>query len=85
MTVLNVELRFPLFVLENLRGAVFFDTGTLTAQVGDIGGGRQFFGLGPAVRYKTPLGPVRMDVGWNPDRKRGEPEFLFHFGLGYPF
>jgi len=85
MTVLNVELRFPLFLLDNLRGAVFFDTGTLTARAEDIGGGRQFFGLGPAVRYNTPIGPVRLDVGWNPDRERGEPEFVFHFGLGYPF
>jgi len=84
-TSMNVELRFPLFVLDGLQGAVFGDTGTLTEDAKDFGGGRYFFGVGSGLRYNTPVGPFRLDFAWNPDRADGEDLFVVHFGVGYPF
>jgi outer membrane protein insertion porin family len=84
-TALNLELRFPLGILEGLRGAVFGDTGTLTEEVEEFAGGRYYFGVGTGVRYNTPFGPLRVDVAFNPDRAKGEDLVVVHFGLGYPF
>lgn len=84
----NLELRFPvgfLPVLEGLDGAIFGDTGTLNSNLEDFGGGRYFFGVGTGVRYKTPVGPLRLDLAFNPDQAPGEDLFVFHFALGYPF
>jgi outer membrane protein assembly complex protein YaeT len=84
-SVYNLELRFPLLVLEDLQGAAFFDTGTVNEEIQDFGGGRYFFGVGLGIRYNTPFGPFRFDAAHNPDREPGEDSFVFHVGLGYPF
>lgn len=84
-TVYNAELRFPLFVIENLQGAAFFDAGTLNELAEDIGKGRYYMGVGGGVRFVTPVGPFRLDVAFNPDRHDGEDLVTLHFSLGYPF
>jgi outer membrane protein insertion porin family len=84
-TVYNAEVRFPLFLLENLQGAAFFDAGTLNERVQDIGRGRYFLGVGGGARYVTPVGPFRLDLAVNPDRQDGEDLLTLHFALGYPF
>ena len=53
--------------------------------VEDYGGGRYFLGVGWGVRYSTPVGPLRLDMGFNPDRASGEDLFVIHFALGFPF
>jgi outer membrane protein assembly complex protein YaeT len=43
--------------------------------------------VGFGVQYQLPVGPVRMDVGFNPDRnaKRDEDLYVIHFSLGMAF
>ena len=83
-TCYNLELRFPFFVIEDLHGAAFFDAGTLNEKAGDIGRGPYFLGIGGGIRYNTPIGPLRFDVGWNPNPE-DQPSVAYQIALGYPF
>lgn len=82
----SAEYRFPIFSLIN--GALFLDGatdfGSGRSVIGNPGGARSKpgsgLGYGLGVRIKSPLGPIRLDYGWN---DRGENKL--HFGLGERF
>ncbi len=67
MVEANVELRFPVLASLGLSGAVFVDgavvgTTRFTALLGSTATITPGFG----VRFKTPVGPVRLDLGVRP-------------------
>jgi outer membrane protein assembly factor BamA len=79
----SVEYRFPLF-LSNLGGAVFIDGAAVGERVFDplSGGLRTFKDLvtgagaitpGFGIRYYSPVGPIRVDLGINPSRAEDLP------------
>jgi outer membrane protein insertion porin family len=81
-TVFNAELMFPL--AGGLQGAVFFDAGNVKNEfVEDSGDMRYAIGLG--LRYKLPIGPLRLDYGVNPNPKDEEDFGAFHFSFGFAF
>ncbi len=41
--------------------------------------------LGVGLRYGLPIGPIRLDAGFNPNRQPGEDRFVIHFAVGMPF
>ena len=81
-TVLNAEFTFPIY--GGLDGAVFIDAGNLTdwkmAGLSDL---RYALGLG--LRYKLPVGPLRLDYGINPSARADEDAGAFHFSFGFAF
>ncbi len=81
-TTLNVEYVFPLF--GDLMGAVFTDAGSVGRDVTD-GVGEMRYGIGAGLRYRLPVGPLRLDYGFNPSRKGEEPMGAFHFSFGFAF
>ena len=81
----NLELRVRLPLLEGLEAAVFGDAGSIAERYRDFGGGRYYFAVGCGLRCRTPFGPLRVDIGFNPDREPEESLFAVHAGLGYPF
>ena len=40
---------------------------------------------GVGLRVLTPMGPIRLDVGWKLDRRTGESSSQWHFGMGSYF
>lgn len=81
-TIFNAELQFPL--VQALQGAVFVDAGSLQNEdITDSGDMRYAIGLG--LRYKLPIGPLRLDYGVNPNPKSGESSGAFHFSFGFAF
>lgn len=58
----SVELRFPL--LGPLSGAVFVDTGDVSPERTDFRWRRPHPSAGAGLRYETPVGPVRADLGY---------------------
>ncbi len=84
LVVLNVEWRFPIW--RWFGGAVFFDTGAVTPRVGDLSVDELRSGVGAGLRVTTPVGPVRLDVGYPLDRvPRQSQTPRVYFTVGYPF
>ena len=82
-TVFNVEYTFPIF--GELQGAVFTDAGNLLPTSEDIGLNDMRYAIGGGLRYKLPVGPIRLDYGVNPDPHEFEDFGAFHFSFGFAF
>jgi outer membrane protein assembly factor BamA len=61
----SIEYRFP-FLMKNLQGAVFVDAGYVGAGSSVIANGRGAVTPGFGVRYLSPVGPIRVDLGIRP-------------------
>jgi hypothetical protein len=68
MGVASAELRFPSPVLpEFMRLAVFLDAGAVgTKSIWNLSPSSWRFTPGAGARLQTPVGPVRIDVAYNP-------------------
>jgi outer membrane protein insertion porin family len=54
----------------------------------DVGAIRASTGFG--LRYKSPIGPIRVDIGFKLDRRERlgtelEPRYVVHFSIGQAF
>jgi outer membrane protein assembly factor BamA len=92
----SVELRFPLF--GPLRGALFTDAADVSPYKVDFRFDHPHLSAGFGFRYGTPVGPVRLDIGYRlpglqapdsadeykPDELFGLP-IAISFGIGEPF
>lgn len=81
--VFGAELRANL--IRTLEGALFVDAGNVGSSVENYGFSNMRFAIGGGLRLALPIGPVRVDAGWNPDREPGEKEWVVHLSVGYPF
>ncbi|MEW6442721.1 MAG: POTRA domain-containing protein [bacterium] len=83
LAVANLELRFPVYRV--VHGVVFVDTGSLTRGFPEMGLSSFRWAVGGGLRVYTPIGPLRLEYGYqlqpNPPLDRGE----IHFSLGFPF
>lgn len=82
-TVFNVEYTFP--IVGELQGAIFADAGNLLPSAEDPGLDDLRYALGVGLRYKLPIGPIRLDYGFNPDPHLHEDMGAFHFSFGFAF
>jgi outer membrane protein insertion porin family/translocation and assembly module TamA len=79
----SVELRHP--ITENLGGAVFLDGGQVSPSSFTFPFGHLRYGAGFGVRYKSPVGPLRLDIGF-PFRPPDDDQFWqVHVSLGAAF
>lgn len=88
LAVLNLELRTLYW--KGLSGVGFLDAGNVFKRASDINFGELRHAAGFGVRYRSPLGPVRVDLGFNLDRRmlaNGDKErgTVFHISLGQAF
>jgi outer membrane protein insertion porin family/translocation and assembly module TamA len=75
LALANLELRFPLAGEGRFRAVVFVDAGF----VGDgVGTHRDRLRVTPGagIRVRTPIGPIRFDVGYNPHASEEGPLFV---------
>ena len=75
----NLEWIFPIFKSAGLKGVLFFDAGHGFDSMKD-------FSLkttaGAGIRWFSPLGPIRLELGFNLNPKSGERGSAFDFAIG---
>jgi outer membrane protein insertion porin family len=79
----GLELRYDL--RRTLSFAVFTDAGSVYPRVSDIDLQEIFYTAGLGLRYKTPVGPVRVDWGYKLNRRPGESAYRIHVTIGNAF
>lgn len=79
----NVDYRFP--VVGAVGGVVFADAGNVWADWRDVDPRQAKLGVGLGVRYLSPIGPLRLEVGWKLDREPGESPYAIFLSVGNPF
>ena len=89
--ILNAELRVP--VTRDLGLVGFIDAGNVYDLVGNVSLGQIRAGVGFGVRYRSPIGPIRVDLGFKLDRqefgsgdtKQKERLTALHISIGQAF
>jgi len=82
LLLFNAEYRFP--IVSSLGGALFADAGNVYKD-DTIRFDMLRYGLGFGVRYLSPVGPLRFDLGWPLQRREHERAFTYFISLGYAF
>ncbi len=80
----SIEYRQQLY--GGLHGGIFYDAGTVLRQIEDLSdpyGVRG--GPGVGLRYLLPVGPIRIDLGYNIDPLPDEDNLVLHIAVGMSF
>ncbi len=86
LLLFNFEMTFPLLsAFKDLYGAFFYDVGNVWAVRGDVDFASLQNALGLGLRYRTPLGPIRLEVAWYIDATQGEDDILGLITIGNVF
>lgn len=80
--VWNLEYRIPL--VKNFELAYFIDAGNVWKTKEDLTIRDVKVGVGFGIRYRTPIGPLRVDYGYGLTEER-TTKGLVYFNLGYMF
>jgi outer membrane protein insertion porin family len=84
--ILNSEIRFPLKIMKNLGGVVFYDGGNVYNAINwnnFVDNYTSTVGIG--LRYATPIGPVRVDIAHRVTYIPGIKPTQFFITLGQAF
>lgn len=83
LVIFNAELRAGVGGGSQLVG--FFDTGNVFARAAEIDLGELRSAVGGGVRYKSPFGPIRFDLGFKVHRQPGEGLTAWFVSFGQAF
>jgi outer membrane protein assembly complex protein YaeT len=87
----SAEVRAPVF--RSLSAVAFIDAGNVWSKAWDFNLNDLRYDVGPGLRYNTPVGPLRFDLGYQLNRipgllVNGKPEprrLRVHFSIGQAF
>jgi len=88
LLIINAEARIPLDFKKGLSIVPFYDGGNVFTSVGfrDFAGLYPYSnGVGLGVRYATPVGPIRVDVGQNLNPITGVKSTNYFISIGQAF
>jgi outer membrane protein insertion porin family len=86
LLILNSEARFPLGIMKALGGVIFYDGGNVDSAINLRSLVNNYTNtVGFGLRYATPLGPVRVDVGRNLNPVTGINPTQYYITIGQAF
>ena len=84
--ILNSEVRFPLGLMKPLGGVVFYDGGNVYSAINLHNFVNNYTNtVGFGLRYATPIGPIRFDIGRNLNPVPGIKPTQYFITLGQAF
>lgn len=84
--ILNSELRFPLHLMKALGGVVFYDGGNVYSAINLPSFVNNYTNtVGFGLRYATPIGPIRFDIGRNLNPVTGITPWQYYITVGQAF
>jgi outer membrane protein insertion porin family len=81
--LMNGELRVP--VTTTIGAALFLDGGNVYERAGDFALDELRGSYGFGLRYRSPIGPIRFDLGFKIAPRSNESSRAFHFSFGQAF
>jgi outer membrane protein insertion porin family len=85
LLVANNEVIFPLARGIGLKGVVFMDAGNAYRDLDEVNGDRTRYSVGGGVRWLSPLGPLRIELGLPFNDKPDDETSFVLFSFGGPF
>jgi outer membrane protein insertion porin family len=82
--IFNNEIIFPIVESLGLKGVVFFDAGQAFSAAHGISIGELRMGAGPGVRWLSPIGPLRIELGFPLNPHVGDEKQTVMFSFGGP-
>jgi len=83
--IFNNEIIFPIIQDAGVKGVIFFDAGNAFSYEEGIDFGELRLAAGLGVRWLSPFGPLRIEVGFPFNAKKADEESLVLFSFGTPF
>ena len=84
--IFNSEIRFPLKIMQSLGGVLFYDGGNVYSAINFHQLTSNYTNtIGIGLRYSTPIGPIRIDVGRNLNPVPGIGATQYFITLGQAF
>jgi outer membrane protein insertion porin family len=84
--ILNSEARFPLRITKPLGGVIFYDGGNVYSAINLPNFVNNYTNtVGVGLRYATPIGPVRFDIGRNLNPVPGINPWQYYITVGQAF
>ncbi len=79
----GAEMRYNLS--RSFQVASFLDTGNVYLETRDLALADLRWSAGVGLRYRTPIGPIRLDWGYLLEHQPGESRSRFHLTIGHAF
>jgi outer membrane protein insertion porin family len=83
LALINLEWRIP--IVSTFSGELFADGGNVWRTPRDFDARETRWGAGVGLRWSSPVGPLRVEIGWKLDRKPWEDPYVWSISLGNAF
>ena len=80
--VVNTELLFPIMESYGVRGVAFFDMGNAFSESQSFSFGDLRRSIGAGVRWMSPFGPLRVEIGFPLNKKPHDETSVLGFSIG---
>ena len=81
----NSSIEYNYSINEIFSTSIFYDTGQVYRTLSEFSLSNPSHALGVGLKIDLPIGPVRLEYGYNLNRQQHEPRGALHFSIGAKF